>query len=81
MTEQHLLNLLPKEVSEALRKINCTIKCKLIAVNQIDQYKKYSVFEDLKDGSMQIDLIFTISFNSRRMVQIPAQKENSISIG
>ena len=33
--------------------IKSTIDCKLIEESQNDQYKKYSVFEDLQDGSKQ----------------------------
>ena len=39
------------EVSEALTKIESTINRKLIEERQDDQHKKWSVFEDLQDGS------------------------------
>ena len=38
-------------MSEVLKKIKSTINCKLIEESQNDQYKKYSVFDDLQDRS------------------------------
>ena len=43
----------PEEVSEALTNSKSLIKSKLIEESQNCQYKKYSVFEDLKNGSEQ----------------------------
>ena len=42
---------LPEEVSEALKKIISTINCEQNEESENDQYKKYSVFEDLQDGN------------------------------
>ena len=37
--------------SEALQKIKYIMNCILMEVSQNDQYKKYSVFYELQDGS------------------------------
>ena len=39
------------KVSKNLKKNKSTINCKLIEESQNDQYKKYSVFDDLQDSS------------------------------
>ena len=49
-----------EEVSEALKKIKSTINCQLIEESQKDQYKKYSVFDDLQDGSKQKSVAFMV---------------------
>ena len=49
-----------KEVSQALKKIKSTINCKLIEESQNDQYKKYSVFDNLQDGSNQKSVAFMV---------------------
>ena len=36
-----------EEVSEAFKKIKSITNCKLIEESQNDQYKKYSIFDDL----------------------------------
>ena len=41
-------------------KIKSTLNCKLIAESQNDQYKEYSVFDDLQDGSKQKFLAFMV---------------------
>ena len=41
------------EVSKALKRIKSTINCKLIEESQNDRDKKYSVFDDVQDGSKQ----------------------------
>ena len=41
------------EISDNLTKIKSTINCELSEESQNDQYKKYSVFEDLRDSSKQ----------------------------
>ena len=43
----------PEDLSGALEKIKSIINCKLTEEGQNDQCKKYSVFEDLQDGSKQ----------------------------
>ena len=45
--------VVPEQVSEALTNSKSPIKSKLIEERQSDQYKKYSVIEDLQDGSRQ----------------------------
>ena len=45
--------VVPEQVSEPLTKSKSSIKSKLVAENQNDQYKKYLVFKDLKNGSKQ----------------------------
>ena len=49
-----------EEVSEALKKIKSTINCKLMEESQNDQYKIYSVFDDLQDGSKQKSIAFMV---------------------
>ena len=49
-----------QEVSEALKKIESTINYKLTEEIQNDQYKGYSVCEDLKDGSKQKSVAFMV---------------------
>ena len=46
------------KVSEALKRIKSTINCQLIEEIQNDQYKKYSFFDDLRDGSKQMSIAF-----------------------
>ena len=48
----------PDEVSEALINSKSPIKSKLIEENQNIQCKKYSVFEDLQNGSKQKSVSF-----------------------
>ena len=40
--------------------IKNTINCQLIEESQNDQYKKYSVFDDLQDGSKQKSVAFMV---------------------
>ena len=49
-----------EEVSEALKKIKSNINSKLVEESQNDQYKKYSVFDDLRDGSKQKSVAFMV---------------------
>ena len=42
-----------EELSEALKKIKSIINCKLMEESQNDKYKKYSVLDNLQDGSKQ----------------------------
>ena len=44
----------------SFEKDKITINCKLIAESQNDQYKKYSVFDDLQDGSKQKSVAFMV---------------------
>ena len=46
------------KVSKALKRIKSTINCQLIEEIQNDQYKKYSFFDDLRDGSKQMSIAF-----------------------
>ena len=52
--------VIPEEVSEALTKSKSPMNSKLIAESQNDQYKKYSVFEDLQNGSKQKSAAFMV---------------------
>ena len=40
-------------MSGALKKMKTTMNCKLIEESQNDRYEKYSVFDDLQNGSKQ----------------------------
>ena len=40
--------------------IKSTMKCKLTEESQNDHYKKYSVFDDLQDGSKQKSVAFMV---------------------
>ena len=48
------------QVTEALTNSKVVIKSKLIEESQNDIDKKYSVFEDLQNGSMQKSVAFMI---------------------
>ena len=43
-----------------MKKIKSTLNCKLIKESQNDPYKKYSVFDDLQDGSKQKSVAFRV---------------------
>ena len=49
-----------EEVSADLTSSKSPIKSKLIEESQNDQYKKYSVFEDLQNGSKQKSRSFIV---------------------
>ena len=49
-----------EEVSEALKNIRSTINRQLIEESQNDQYKIYSVFDNLQDGSKQKFVAFMV---------------------
>ena len=49
-----------EEVSEAFKKIKSIVNCQLIEESQNDQYKKYSIFDDLQDGSKQKSVAFMV---------------------
>ena len=44
----------------SFKKIESTMNCKLIEESQNDPHKKYSVFEDLQDGSKQKSVAFMV---------------------
>ena len=48
-----------EEILEAL-KTKSTINCQLIEESQNYQHKKYSVFDDLQDGSKQKSVTFMV---------------------
>ena len=48
------------QVTEALTNSKSVIKSKLIEERQNEQYKKYSVFEDLQNGSKQKSVAFMV---------------------
>ena len=52
--------VVPQELSEALTNNKSSINSKLIEVSQNDQNKKYSVFEDLQNGSKQKSVAFMV---------------------
>ena len=52
--------VVPEQVSEPLTKSKSSIRSKLIAESQNDQYKKYSVFKDLQNGSKQKSAAFMV---------------------
>ena len=52
--------VVPEEVSEHMTNSKSSINSKLIEGNQNDQYKKYSVFEDLRNGSKQKSVAFMV---------------------
>ena len=47
-------------MSEAVASSESSIKSKLIEESQNEQYKKYSVFEDLQNGSKQKCFAFMV---------------------
>ena len=51
---------LREEVSVALKKIKSNTNSKLVEESQNDQCKKYSVFDDLHDGSKQKSVAFMV---------------------
>ena len=50
----------PEEVSEALTNSKSSIKSKLIEESQNDQYRKYSLFNNLQNGSKQKSVTFMV---------------------
>ena len=47
-------------MSVALKKIKSNTNSKLVEESQNDQYKKYSVFDDLQDGGKQKSIAFMV---------------------
>ena len=48
------------KLAEALTKFKTTINCKLIEKSQKDQFKRYSVFDDLRVKSKQKTIAFIV---------------------
>ena len=58
-----------------MKKIKSTINCKLIEESQNEQYKKYSVFDDLQDVSKQNSSFYGSRFSILMTSQLQNQQK------